>query len=173
LGALTFPARRPVQAQQPGGNYMTGSGETPSLRIIRKFKVAPEVAFDTFTKPESMRVWWTDQTTFDIDLRIGGHWTIIRKEADETYTMTGEYLEVQRPNRLRFTIAMPQFSPNSDTITIAIEERSDGGCIVTFEQVGPDIAQELREVQPGQISASEEGWQQAFDLMEAHWANHA
>jgi uncharacterized protein YndB with AHSA1/START domain len=147
---------------------MTASGETHTLRIVRKLKVAPEVAFDTFTRPEFMRVWWTDQTTFDIDLRIGGRWTIVRKEGDETYTMTGEYLEVQRPHRLRFTIAMQQFSPNSDTITISIEDGDNGGCIITFEQSGQDIAQELREVSPGQISASEEGWQQAFDLMESH-----
>lgn len=152
---------------------MTESGATSHLRIVRKFKVAPEVVFDTFTKPELMRIWWTDQTTFDIDLRVGGRWTIIRKEGSETYTMTGEYLEVQRPQRLSFTLAMPQFSPNSDTITITIEDRIGGACIVTFDQAGPDIAQELLEVQPGKTSASEEGWQQGFDLMEAHWANHA
>jgi uncharacterized protein YndB with AHSA1/START domain len=157
------------KAQYKGGKHMTERGDTPSLRIVRKFKVAPEVVFDTFTKPDSMRVWWTDQTTFDIDLRVGGRWTIIREEGDETYTMTGEYLEVQRPHRLRYTIAMPQFSPNSDTITITIEDRDATGCIVIFEQAGPDIAQELQEVQAGKISASEEGWQQGFDLMEAHW----
>jgi uncharacterized protein YndB with AHSA1/START domain len=151
---------------------MTEGGETKTLRIVRMVKVAPEVAFDTFTRPELMRVWWTDQTTFDIDLRIGGRWTIVRKEGDEIYTMTGEYLEVKRPHLLRYTIAMPQFSPNSDTITITFEDWDNGGCIVTFEQSGPDIAQELREIPPDQISATEEGWQQAFDLMESYWANH-
>jgi uncharacterized protein YndB with AHSA1/START domain len=148
---------------------MNKTDETPSLRIVRKFDVAPQVVFDAFTKPESMRVWWTDQTTFDIDLRVGGRWAIVREEEGVTYTMTGEYLEVESPKRLRFTIAMPQFSPNSDTISIDIMPEN-AGSVVTFLQAGEDIANELRELSPGEQSASEAGWQQGFDLMEAAWA---
>ncbi len=138
---------------------MTKAIENPSLKIVRKFDVAPEVVFDAFTKPESMRVWWTDQTTFDIDLRVGGRWTIIRKEEETEYTATGEYLEIDRPHRLQYTYAMPQFSPNSDTISITIIPE-EAGCVVTFVQSGEDIANELRALLPGSTSASEEGWQQ-------------
>lgn len=147
---------------------MTKAMELPSLQIVREFNVAPEVVFDTFTKPESMRVWWTDQTTFDIDLRIGGRWTIIRREGDAEYTATGEYVEVDRPHRLQYTYAMPQFSPNSDIISITIAPEGTG-CVVTFVQSGEDIASELRTLLPGSASASEEGWQQGFDLMVAAW----
>jgi uncharacterized protein YndB with AHSA1/START domain len=42
----------------------------PELRIVRRFNVLPEVVFDAFTKPDSMRVWWTDDTDFDIDYRL-------------------------------------------------------------------------------------------------------
>ncbi len=146
--------------------------ETPSLRIVRKFDVAPEVVFDTFTESESMRVWWTDQTTFDIDLRVGGRWTIIRREKETVYTATGEYLEIDRPHRLEYTYAMPQFSPNSDTISITIIPE-ETGCVVTFVQSGEDIASELRTLLPGSTSASEEGWQQGFDLMAAAWEKMA
>ncbi len=148
----------------------TESNKKPTLRIVRKFDVAPEVVFDAFTEPESMRVWWTDDTTFDIDLRVGGRWKIDREEGGETYTMIGEYLEIERLHRLRFTIAMPQFSPNSDTITIDITPDGKDGCEVVFVQSGKDIATELRELPPGEISESEKGWQQGFDLMEAAWS---
>jgi uncharacterized protein YndB with AHSA1/START domain len=141
----------------------------PSLRIVRTFDVVPEVVFDAFTKPEALRVWWTDKTTFDIDLRIGGRWTIIRKEGDVTYTATGEYLEVERPHRIRYTYTMPQFSPNTDVITIDIISKGKGGSQVTFVESGPDIAKELQALPPGSISESEKGWQQGFDLMEAAW----
>jgi uncharacterized protein YndB with AHSA1/START domain len=151
-------------------NSQNSQPNQTSLRIVRKFDVAPEVVFDTFTKPEAMRVWWTDQTTFDIDLRVGGHWTIVRQEGDVTYTMIGEYLEVERPHRLRYTIAMPQFSPNRDTITIDISADGEGGSQVTFVQSGPDIAEELDALPPGTISESEKGWQQGFDLMAAAWS---
>lgn len=147
----------------------TEQNEGPSLRIVRRFDVEPGVVFDAFTKPESMRVWWTDDTTFDIDLRVGGSWTIVREEGGVTYTMTGEYLEVERPRRLSHTIAMPQFSPNSDTVTIDITPNGKGGCEVVFVQSGPDIAEELRALPAGDTSASEEGWQQGFDLMADAW----
>lgn len=148
---------------------MNKTNEAPSLKIVRRFDVAPEVVFDAFTKPEAMRVWWTEQTNFDIDLRVGGRWTITRKEGETVYTMTGKYLEVERPHRLNFTIAMPQFSPNSDTVSIEIKPE-ESGCVVTFVQSGKDIAAELRELPAGKKSASEEGWQQGFDLMAAAWA---
>lgn len=150
-------------------NKHSASDIKPELKIVRRFQVAPEAVFDAFTKPESMRVWWTNDTTFDIDLRVGGSWTITRKEGDVTYTMTGEYLEIEQPHRLRYTIGMPQFSPNSDTIAIDITPDGKGGCEMTFVQSGNDIATELKELPPGGVSESEKGWQQGFDLMEAAW----
>lgn len=139
------------------------------LQIIRQFTVSPETAFDAFCDPEAMRAWWTDDTEFDIDLRAGGQWCITRTEGDMTLTMCGEYREVQRPYRLQYTIAMPQFSPNSDIVTIDITPDEKGGCEVVFVQSGPDIAAELQDVPEGRISESEKGWQQGFDLMEAAW----
>jgi uncharacterized protein YndB with AHSA1/START domain len=152
---------------------MSGTiNDAPVLSIVRQFDVAPETIFDALTEPEAMRSWWTDDTTFDIDLRVGGRWTITRQEGGETFTMTGEYLEVERPRRLRYTIAMPQFSLNSDTVSIEIAE-AEGGSLVTFVQSGEDIAAELGALAPGERSASEAGWQQGFDLMEAAWAKAA
>ncbi len=144
---------------------MTKTNKTPILRIVRKFKIASEIVFDTFTKPEAMRVWWTDDTVFDIDLRVGGTWKITRTEGDMTFMMTGEYLEVERPKKLSYTISMPQFSPNSDTVSIEITPDEKGGCTVTFVQSGPDIAEELKTLPSGEISESEKGWQQGFDLI--------
>lgn len=141
----------------------------PSLIFERQFNVAPEIVFDTLTNPELMRIWWGENAEFDIDLRVEGEWTIIRRENDDEYIATGVYIEVDRPRRLIYTYAMPQFSANTDTITIQIKE-NDIGCTVTFEQLGDDIADELRELEQGEVSASEAGWQQGFDLMQAAWS---
>ncbi len=141
--------------------------ENKIIKITRNFSATPEEVFDTFTKPENMRVWWTDQTTFDIDPRVGGKWTIVRKEGDTTYTAIGEYLEVERPHRLKYTYAMPQFSPNSDTITIDIESDGKGGSVMTYTHEGPDVVEELASVKEGAMSESEKGWRKGFDLMES------
>jgi uncharacterized protein YndB with AHSA1/START domain len=151
---------------------MTTNKNQPCLHIERRFDKPPETVFDTLTDPDLMRVWWGDDAEFDIDLRVGGQWTITRREGGEEYLATGNYLEVERPSQLTYTFSMPQFSPNSDTITIRIDE-DDGGSFVTFVHSGIDIAAELRDLSPGERSATEAGWQQGFDLMAAAWSDSA
>ena len=140
-----------------------------ALQIVRRFNVHPKVVFDAFTNPEAMRVWWTDTTTFDINLTVGGHWKITRTEGEMVFTALGEYLEIESPHHLQYTYSMPQFSPNQDIITIDIAEDEADSCTLTFTESGPDIDEELRELADGSISESEKGWQQAFDLMEKAW----
>lgn len=150
---------------------MSGDGQS-LVRFERRFDVDREKVFDTLTKPDQMLVWWGDDAEIEVDLQVGGRWTIIRREDGVEYLATGEYLEVERPSLLKYTFGMPQFSPNSDTITITIDEEGDGSR-VTFEHSGVDIASELRELKPGETSATEAGWQQGFDLMAAAWAGSA
>ena len=143
--------------------------DAKSLKITRKFKVAPEKVFDAFTHPSAMRVWWTENTHFDMDVKVGGFYTITRKEEDATYVMKGEFLEVQKPHRLQYTVAMPDFSPNEDVISIDIQADGQEGSVMTFTQEGPDIRSELEALQAGVASESEKGWQMGFDLMEEAW----
>jgi uncharacterized protein YndB with AHSA1/START domain len=139
-----------------------------ALRIVRRFDVPPVTVFDALTRPEDMRAWWSGNASFDIDLRVGGQWTIVRRQGGAEYTATGEYLVVERPKLLRYTYAMPQFSANADTIAVEIAAEG-GGCVVSFTQSGADIASELAALPPGQTSQSEAGWQQGFDLMASAW----
>lgn len=145
-------------------------GEDMKLKIERHFDVAPEKVFGAFTDPEEMIVWWTEDTRFDVDLRIGGHYTITREEGGTTFRMTGEFLEIEKPYKLRYTCAMPDFSPITDSIAITIEPDGKGGSTMIFIQEGEGIDAELKELPEGTVSESEKGWQQGFDLMAAAWA---
>jgi len=140
-----------------------------SLKIERHFDVAPEKVFAIFTNPEEMIVWWTPDTKFDINLQVGGHYTITREEDGLIHRMTGEYLEVDKPNKLKYTCAMPDFSPITDNITIEIESDGKGGSNMIFIQEGEGINAELKELPEGTVSESEKGWQMGFDLMVEHW----
>jgi len=167
-----FPIKTPITIP----NHLTyfeslTNNDTPmtDLTITRTFPVSPQQIFNAFTHPPDMRVWWTDDTVFNIDLRVDGRWTITRKEGDTTYLMTGKYLEVNAPHRMKYTIGMPQFSPNSDVITIDTEQLNNEISKMTFIQSGPDITAELEGLPEGQTSESEKGWQQGFDLMEEAW----
>lgn len=85
---------------------MSPDGASRSLRIVRRFDVASQVVFDAFTIPEAMRAWWTEQTMFDVDVRVGGRWSIVRREGKKTFVMDGEYLEVEPPHRGRTPMLM-------------------------------------------------------------------
>jgi uncharacterized protein YndB with AHSA1/START domain len=141
--------------------------QSSNLKIVRKFNVLPEAVFDALTNPDSMKVWWTEGTMFDIDLKIGGRWTIMRQEGNTIHIVLGEYLEIEKPNKLKYSYAMPQYSENIDTISIDIVADGEAGCIMTFEQVGKDIESELSKVPEGSVSNSERGWNQAFDLIKS------
>ncbi len=142
------------------------------LTIERQFSASPEKVFGAFTDPREMKVWWTMDTEFDIDLRVGGRYIITRKEGGITHRMTGEYLEIEKPNKLKYTCAMPDFSPITDTISIAIHSNGKGGSIMIFIQEGEGIDAELKELQEATASESEKGWQLGFDLMERSWKNN-
>jgi uncharacterized protein YndB with AHSA1/START domain len=45
--------------------------DSDRLRIVRRFDVPPRSVFDAFTDPDAMRVWWTPDTAFDLDVRVG------------------------------------------------------------------------------------------------------
>lgn len=140
-----------------------------TLKIERQFNVVPEKIFGAFTKPEEMRVWWTEDTEFDVDLRVDGNYTITREENGMILRMTGKFLEVEQPNKLKYTCAMPDFSPFTDTLTVEIHPDGKGGSRMIFTQEGEGIDVELSELPPGTVSESEKGWQQGFDLMEQSW----
>lgn len=139
------------------------------LRIQRQFNVKPEQVFKAFTNPDDMIVWWTHDTVFDIDLQVGGKYTISRRDGENTFVMTGKYLEVDPPNKLVYTLAMPDFSPVTDTITIEIQPDGKGGSQMTFTQVGNGIDEELQQLAEGEVSESEKGWAYGFDLMMENW----
>jgi uncharacterized protein YndB with AHSA1/START domain len=144
------------------------------LRMTRQFDASPERVFDAWLKPEIARKWLfttpADETyTANLDARVGGTWTITARRGGIDYTAIGEYLEIDRPYRLVFTFAMPQFSPHSDRITVELTP-SGAGCILAFTQEGIDIANELRGLPVGVEGGSERGWNDMFDLLAANLA---
>ena len=142
-----------------------------TLRIVRNFEVEPEKVFEAFTNPDEMIVWWTPDTEFNIDLRVNGEYSITRKEGETTYVMSGKYLEVEQPRKLKYTCAMLDFSPITDTLSIEIQPDGKGGSQLTFIQEGEGIDEELKQLPKGTISEREKGWNQGFDLMAQSWKN--
>ena len=165
---LTFSACN-YKADKSSAQEQYQENKMRELKIERHFDVEPEKVYRAFTNPKDMIVWWTPDTKFDIDLRVGGQYTISREEDGNKFVMTGKYLEVERPHKLKYTCGMPDFSPVMDTITVEIQADPKGGCQLTFIQVGVGIDEELKQLSEGTISETEKGWNYGFDLMEKSW----
>lgn len=140
-----------------------------TLTMTRHLPAAPEAVFAAWTDPSLTGRWLftSPQGKPDarIDLRVGGKWRIADIRTDSVHVATGEYVEVERPRRLVFTFALPQFSPNTDTITVDLAPDGEG-CVMAFSQSGSDIARELIQTPAGEASGSQRGWAQMFDTLE-------
>jgi uncharacterized protein YndB with AHSA1/START domain len=130
------------------------------LTMTRRFTATPERLFDAWTDPRLAATWLfttpgSTAHTAEMDLRVGGAWTITDTRDGVVYTALGQYLEIERPRRLAFTFGMPQFSP--EFAKVAVEIAADGaGARMTLTQ----------EPLPAEaIAATEAGWEAMFDAL--------
>jgi uncharacterized protein YndB with AHSA1/START domain len=130
------------------------------LKMSRRFDASPQRLFDAWTDPSVAHGWLftgpgSERHSAEMDLRVGGKWTIVDRRGGVDYTAIGEYLEIERPRRLAFTFGMPQFSPAFSQVTIEIV--ADGaGAVMTLIQEG---------LPPEHIPATEDGWAKMFDAL--------
>lgn len=85
-----------------------GTNDKQERVVVRKLLPAlPEAVFDAWTNGEQIRQWMaavmTDPPQVRIDARPGGTFRIDMQYKDAALPHTGEYLEVQHPDRLVFT----------------------------------------------------------------------
>ncbi|MBX3529528.1 MAG: SRPBCC domain-containing protein [Rhizobiaceae bacterium] len=135
--------------------------KNPEVRITRRFDAPAERVFDAWLDPR-LAVRWLfrspdgEEVTAAIDARVGGRFQVVAHRPDGPITHVGEYRVIERPTKLVFTFAVPQFSPEHDLVTIAIR-RLDKGCELTLvNEMSPAIFAEWGE-------KTQEGWGQMLD----------
>ncbi|MBX3540844.1 MAG: SRPBCC domain-containing protein [Chelatococcus sp.] len=143
--------------------------EPRDLRLVRTFDTSPQALYAAWTEPSLARRWLftspeSEKNSHELDVRVGGRWTITDRRDGQDYTAVGEYTAVDAPHRLAFTFAMPQFSPNSDLITVEFEPDGDHTRMV-FTQAGDDIAKEIAEQGEDAEAGTAHGWALMFDRL--------
>jgi len=97
-----------------------------NLHFERTFDAARERVWQAFMDPEIVPRWWGKHGTTTIveamDVRVGGAWRYVSQADDrEDVTFFGEYLEIQAPERFRWTFLFdvpgvgPQGGPETHT----------------------------------------------------------
>jgi uncharacterized protein YndB with AHSA1/START domain len=133
------------------------------VRIERTFDAPAEHVFDAWTSPEVIERWFRPgpdwkKPSAEVDLRVGGTIRVVmRAPSGAAVEASGEYTEIDRPNRLAFTWTFEDDPSNQQLIELEFTER-DGATIVLF--VNSNISQEERRNQ------QYEGWLACIDNLE-------
>ena len=120
---------------------------TYELKIERLLDAPPELVFDTLVDPDAQEELFSGQVEgwgllrSEIDLRVGGTWTIHYGPADgsgEPDRLTSVFTEIDRPRRLVYDLSMfvGEWGRTVDsTVAYTFEER-DGQTQLTIVQSG-------------------------------------
>ncbi|MDX1503009.1 MAG: SRPBCC domain-containing protein [Thermoanaerobaculia bacterium] len=121
-----------------------------TVRVARRFSASPERVFDAWLDPEKARrfLYATEEgemVRVEIDPRVGGRYTIVERRDGQEIEHTGEYLVIDRPRRLVFTLSVPFYSDEVDEITVEIAPTEDGCELVLTHETTPQWADQSGE----------------------------
>jgi uncharacterized protein YndB with AHSA1/START domain len=144
---------------------VTGHDGSLVLEYARVFDAPTERVFRLFTDPTELAKWWGPQgfTTpeIQIDLRVGGNIGFTMQPPEgEAFHLSGEFLEVQPPSKIRFTFRWDEPVPDDRERVAAVSLESLGGrTSVTLTQ--GDFATEER------LELHRSGWADSFEKLDA------
>ena len=160
--------------------HKNSSTEAKLLKITRDFDVPVSDLFATFTKADTLKVWWWPKglysTHIDLDFTEGGKYFINMKGYENAGGggMTGHFEEIVDDKRIVMTDSfadekgnaisseqakMPGTWPQMIYITFDFEEVDENKSRFTLSQEGIP-----NEVQKDCI----QGWNESFDKLEKH-----
>ena len=149
--------------------------ECAGSSIVAEIEIAapPETVFDALTTPADLAAWWGAEGMYrthdwKIDLRPGGEWSCLATQAGtgSVMTVSGAYLEVDRPRALAYT-----WMPSWEKELPATEVRYtlspvSGGTLVHVEHTG---FEGFPESQQGHVM----GWKRVFEWLSTYCAGKA
>ncbi|KAA9010277.1 SRPBCC domain-containing protein [Histidinibacterium aquaticum] len=119
--------------------------------VTRRFAAPPERVWDAHTDPRIVQRWMTGypgwhMSRCESDPRPGGkiHYTWERTEGEaseaditEGFSLTGEYIELERPHRIVHIERMHLPDPTPDNRIETLFEAKDGGTLMTMTMTVP------------------------------------
>ena len=135
-----------------------------SVRVSREARAAPERIFDAWLNAEEGRTFlFADRignaVTSAIDARVGGRFRIVRHCEGEDVEYSGEYLEIDRPHRLVFSLCVEKYGQRDDLVIVEFAPVEEQSLIVLTHEFS------LRD--PAERSRIQRGWARVLDVLVA------
>jgi uncharacterized protein YndB with AHSA1/START domain len=111
---------------------------TCTVKVSREFTASAVAIFDAWLDPQKAgKFLFTTPTgimkTVEIDARVGGKFCIIETRDGVDAEHRGEYLEIDRPQHLRFSFGGNPFPATYVTLSIS---KSEHGCVLHLVHEG-------------------------------------
>lgn len=143
------------------------------LKVImeRVFDAPRVVVWKTITDPVLIPRWWGPAkypTTVDkMELKVGGTWRFISKDADgNEFAFNGVYKEIDPPKRLSQTFNFEPIGPGHEsTETSILEETADGKTKMTVTSIYKSIEDLDGTVESGMEAGARETWERLAELV--------
>ena len=118
--------------------------------ITRTFDAPRPAVWAAWTKPKDFADWWgTDQSkveNVDLDVRQNGKWHATQHFQGHEIHWRGEYLEVNKPNRLVLTITDDSGGPDEfERFTVDLAGKPGDQTEMTLRQSGGHLTDEEYE----------------------------
>ncbi|MBM4404905.1 MAG: ATPase [Chloroflexi bacterium] len=140
------------------------------LVLTREFDAPLALVFEAFTKAEHIVNWWGPRRYATIverlDLRPGGKWRFINREANGTeHGFRGEFREVMPPERLVWTFEYEGFPGHISVETATFEERN-GKTLLTARAVYSTPEDLLAILQTDMAEGAAESYDRLEELLQ-------
>jgi len=113
--------------------------DAPVVRVQRVMPAAPEVVFDQWLDPESLAEWMCPRpvrcVAITLEPDVGGSVRFDVDDSGSRVQITGRFLAIDRPHRLRFTWSNSDWlDPTAVSIvTVAFEPLGDDQTLMSIE----------------------------------------
>jgi uncharacterized protein YndB with AHSA1/START domain len=139
--------------------------------MARVFNAPRELVFKAHTDPNLIPKWWGRRnytTTVDkLDLRVGGAWRFVQRDADgNEYAFNGVYREIVPPERLSYTFEFEGMPGHVLVETLTFEEQ-DGKTRLTVTGLYQSAEDRDGMLQSGMEEGANESYDQLAELLEA------
>jgi len=154
-----------MAVQQLGNETTTVYAEGTDLIWERVFDAPRELLWKALTEPERIARWWGPRKysteVVENDVRPGGKWRYINRDADGEYPFKGEFLEVQAPERFVWTF-IPDMEPfnqgEAGTETFVLEDLGGGKTKLSGRSHFPSTEALEGTLATGMIEGGIESW---------------
>jgi uncharacterized protein YndB with AHSA1/START domain len=135
-----------------------------SARVSREIRAAPTRIFDAWLSAAAAQTFLFadrsgDAISCEIDARIGGGFRIVRYWDAERVEYSGEYLEIDRPHRLVFSLFVEKYAQRDDRVIVEFASGEGRSLIV--------LTHEFSLRNPAERFRIQRAWARVLDLLAA------